>query len=141
MRNIFPKFMAAVSGLSLLLYIACCAAANNYDGPDFIDPFGAIENPFVPPAVFHLNKNYFTLKHPTLIKYDFEPSFMKLLNSSRQEQARHNQQKLFTLDRERSAYMYSIGAQDRPLNEQIDFLKQQLKKKQLEEAQNQESNK
>jgi hypothetical protein len=141
MRNIIPKIITVVIGLMLLSCVACLASGNGFDKPLLLDPFSSFENTIKTVDVFHLQKNYFQIKGLSFVKLDFAPAFIELLNNSLAEQGRFNQQKLFTLDRERSAYLYSIGSQDRPLSEQLDFLKQQLKKKQQEEAQNSEANK
>jgi hypothetical protein len=141
MQNYFPKKLLSVLGLMLLSSIVCRAAGNPFEKPEFKNLFGPGVNAPRFVETFHLQDDYFWINNIASLKVDFAPSFLNILNTTLDERNKINQQRLFNLDRERSAYLYSIGSQERPLNEQIEFLKQQLKKKRQEEAQSAEETK
>jgi len=135
MRYYIPKVGLAVAGLMLSICVVCAGAGDPFKNPPPLEPFGVIAPSLFSSDFFKYNPIEYFYRDFETAKYNFASDFLETLNISTRTKQKIVQQCLFTLDRERDDYLFRIGAQNRPLDEQLEFVKRQLKKKQEQESQ------
>jgi hypothetical protein len=119
-------FLAAACLMSV--FGVTCRAADPFDKPARLEAFGDDFKSLFDSESFHLKPVIFRNKSFLQTDFNISDAFNRILDYTLGERHKLNQQRLFVLDRERDDLLYSIGAENRPLADQLVFLRRQLQK-------------
>jgi len=127
MKRYSRKVFLLAAGFILLSHIVCLASGFEIVTAN-IGLSGLSKTAFSRKS-FSLNPVSYTKKSFEFKTPDIMPTFMILYNETLTARRRVNHNRILLLDYQRDEYLFSIGSESRPLEEQVEYVKRLLKLK------------